>query len=157
MSKLVNKQVSKHEDKERQERVRRLLDLVLLTIPAGDYSLEALFQLLRIELTTDVETACVQCAARPRLLINDEFVEENANTPEMLLTLLLHELHHIVLGHTRLPGRRTELDNLVFDIVINAMLCFTLTIWCADMWTWLKPSLSCARAERIMKLSASPV
>ena len=40
--------------------------------------------------------------------------------------LTLHELHHVVLGHTRLYPRATPLDNLVFDAVINAMLCHLL-------------------------------
>ena len=37
--------------------------------------------------------------------------------------LVLHELHHVLLGHTRLFRRVTPLDNLAFDAVINALLC----------------------------------
>jgi hypothetical protein len=40
-----------------------------------------------------------------------------------LFLLVMHELHHVILGHTRLFPRLTRLDNLVFDVVINAMLC----------------------------------
>jgi hypothetical protein len=39
----------------------------------------------------------------PRLLINPQFVEAHAATPERLLMLVMHELHHVLLGHTRLP------------------------------------------------------
>ena len=37
--------------------------------------------------------------------------------------LVMHELHHILLGHTRLFPRLTRVDNLVFDAIINALLC----------------------------------
>ncbi|MFM7808808.1 MAG: hypothetical protein ACKPEA_12930, partial [Planctomycetota bacterium] len=71
-------------------------------------------------------TAAVECCARPRLLLNPQWVAEHAQTPERLMMLTLHELHHVVLGHTRLFPRATPLDNLVFDAVINSMLCHLL-------------------------------
>ena len=37
--------------------------------------------------------------------------------------LIMHELHHVLLGHTRLFSCVTKVDNLVFDAVINALLC----------------------------------
>jgi hypothetical protein len=37
--------------------------------------------------------------------------------------LVMHELHHVLLGHTRLFPRLTPVDNLIFDAVINALLC----------------------------------
>jgi hypothetical protein len=57
------------------------------------------------------------------MLINPAFVETCAETPEKLLMLVLHELHHVLLGHTRLFERSTPARNLVFDAVINSMLC----------------------------------
>jgi hypothetical protein len=39
-----------------------------------------------------------------------------APTPEKLLMLIMHELHHVLLGHTRLFPRLTQIDNLVFDV-----------------------------------------
>jgi hypothetical protein len=36
----------------------------------------------------------VECRAQPRLLINPEFVARHAATPETLLMLVMHELHH---------------------------------------------------------------
>ena len=37
--------------------------------------------------------------------------------------LVMHELYHIILGHTHLFKRHTEIDNIAFDSVINAILC----------------------------------
>jgi hypothetical protein len=37
--------------------------------------------------------------------------------------LVLHELHHVVLGHTRLFPRPTKAHNIAFDAVINAIIC----------------------------------
>jgi hypothetical protein len=55
--------------------------------------------------------------------VNAAFVEAHAATPERLLMLIMHELHHVLLGHTRLFPRHTDADNLIFDAVINALLC----------------------------------
>ncbi len=37
--------------------------------------------------------------------------------------LVMHELHHVLLGHTRFFPRVTAADNIVFDAVINRLLC----------------------------------
>ena len=57
-----------------------------------------------------------------KLYINPYFVEEYCDTEEKLFALILHELHHILLGHTRLYKRVTPQHNLAFDAIINAML-----------------------------------
>ena len=57
------------------------------------------------------------------MLVNPAFAARHAATPERLLMLVMHELHHVILGHTRLLPVTTPLDNVVFDAVINAMLC----------------------------------
>ncbi len=100
-----------------------LADRILSSFPSGSYCLGSLFRILEIVESTGVPTACVECAERPRMIINPEFVAAHAETPEKLLMLVMHELHHVVLGHTRLYRRVEPLDNLVFDAVINAMLC----------------------------------
>ena len=43
-----------------------------------------------------------------------------------LFLLILHELYHVILGHTRLFPRVAPIDNIVFDAVINSMLCRTV-------------------------------
>ena len=102
---------------------RPLADRIFSSFPTGSYCLGSLFRILEIVESTAVPTACVECAERPRMIINPEFVAAHAQTPEKLLMLVMHELHHVVLGHTRLYRRAEPLDNLVFDAVINAMLC----------------------------------
>ncbi len=100
-----------------------LTDRLLNSFPSGSYCLPALLGLAQIEETTQVPTAAVECVIRPRLLLNPEWIAQHAATPEKLVMLTMHELHHVVLGHTRLFPRATPLDNLVFDAVINSMLC----------------------------------
>ncbi|MEI6463943.1 MAG: hypothetical protein WCQ89_04425 [Verrucomicrobiota bacterium] len=91
-------------------------------LPAASYQTEKLFGLLDIEFSTETATACVECRTTPRLLLNRDFVAEHCQADADLFLLILHELHHVILGHTRLFPRLTPLDNLVFDAVINAML-----------------------------------
>lgn len=101
-----------------------IADRLLNAFPSAAYGLPALLQLSEIIETTDVPTAAVECTGRPRLFVNPEFVATHANTPEKLVMLIMHELHHVILGHTRLYERQSPLDNVVFDAVINAMLCW---------------------------------
>ncbi len=101
-----------------------IADRLLNAGPSAAYGLPALLNLSEIIETTDVPTAAVECTLRPRLFVNPEFVATHANTPEKLVMLIMHELHHVILGHTRLYERQTPLDNVVFDAVINAMLCW---------------------------------
>jgi hypothetical protein len=95
---------------------------ILNTFPAGHYALEAFFRLVDVRLTDAIPTAAVECRATPALLLNPVFVEARCRTDEHLLMLVLHELHHVLLGHTRLFPRVTLAQNLAFDAVINALL-----------------------------------
>ena len=100
-----------------------LKDRLFDCLPAGRYALAGLLRLLDVVETDAVPTAAVECQAQPRLLINPEFVERHASTPEKLMILVLHEIHHVLLGHTRRFSGPTPTDNFVFDAVINALLC----------------------------------
>lgn len=100
----------------------RLKDRIFDCVPAGHYALAALLRLVDVVETDEVPTAAVECHAQPRLLVNPGFVERHADTPEKLLMLVMHEVHHVLLGHTRTLPVATRADNLVFDAVINAML-----------------------------------
>ena len=73
---------------------------ILGSFPAGRYALEGLFRLVDMVLDDEVETAAVECVAAPRLLLSPAFLEERCRTDEHLLMLVLHELHHVILGHT---------------------------------------------------------
>jgi hypothetical protein len=100
-----------------------IADRILDAFPSGSYGLLALLRLLDIVETAEVDTAAVECTSMPRLLINPQFVDAHAATPERLLMLVMHELHHVLLGHTKLFPRATLTDNIVLDAVINALLC----------------------------------
>jgi hypothetical protein len=100
-----------------------IADRILDAFPSGHYGLLALLRLLDIVETAEVDTAAVECTSMPRLLVNPQFVDAHAATPERLLMLVMHELHHVLLGHTRLFPRATLTDNIVLDAVINALLC----------------------------------
>src|SRR5688572_6165173 len=93
----------------------QLADRILDCFPSESYALIALLKLLDIEESRDVPTAAVECRMQPRLLVNPDFVDLHAFTPERLLMLVMHELHHVLLGHTRLFPRVTPAQNFVFD------------------------------------------
>jgi hypothetical protein len=99
--------------------VRRLLDVV----PARSHEMTALLQLFRVEASESVATASVSCERRPVLRVNPRFAAERCRTDAHLFMLVMHELHHVLLGHTRLFPRATPAHNLAFDAVINALLC----------------------------------
>ena len=88
--------------------------------------MEKLFGLFDIEFSEETETAAVECRTTPRLLLNKGFLDEYCQDDGDLFLLILHELYHVILGHTRLFPRVTPIDNIVFDAVINSMLCRTV-------------------------------
>ena len=95
-------------------------------LPAASYQMEKLFGLFDIEFSEVTQTACVECRATPRLLLNKTFLDEYCQDDGDLFLLILHELYHVILGHTRLFPRVRPIDNIVFDAVINSMLCRTV-------------------------------
>ncbi len=96
---------------------------LLNALPAAAYEVTALLGLLRVEESRDVPTAAVTCERRPVLKLNPDFVAEHCASDDHLFMLVMHELHHVLLGHTRLFPRATPLHNVAFDTVINALLC----------------------------------
>ena len=100
-----------------------LTERILDAFPSGTYALSALLRLMDIVESTSVPTAAVECRVQPRLLINPEFVDQHAPSAEKLLMLVMHELHHVLLGHTTLFPRATWVQNFVFDAVINGIVC----------------------------------
>ena len=95
----------------------------LNVLPAASFQMQKLLGLLDIEFSQAVPTAAIECVSTPRLLLNPDFLAKHCQGDGDLFLLVMHELHHVILGHTRLFPRLTRLDNLVFDVVINAMLC----------------------------------
>ena len=100
-----------------------IAERILDAFPSGSYALTGLLRLMDIVETTAVPTAAVECRVQPRLLVNPQFVARHAATPETLLMLIMHELHHVLLGHTTLFPRVTPAHNFAFDAVINGLLC----------------------------------
>ena len=101
----------------------RIVARILDVIPPRSFELMTFLSLFRVRFSDKTETACVTCGESPELLLNKEFVETHCKTDEHLFMLVMHELYHVILGHTRLFPRSTEVRNLVFDAVINALLC----------------------------------
>lgn len=94
------------------------------TIPTATLQMQEFISLLNIRLTKEeTKTACVTCNYKPELIINSDFLDEYCKSDEHLFMLVMHELYHIILGHTTLFNRTSIIDNIVFDAVINAMLC----------------------------------
>lgn len=100
-----------------------LEDRILSSFPVNELTFGKLLSLLEIRASSDIPTACVTLGSRSSLLINPEFVAARCRTDESLIMLILHELMHILLGHTRLFERVTAKQNIAFDAIINAQLC----------------------------------
>ena len=99
--------------------IARILDV----IPPRSFELTTFLSLFRVRFSEKTKTACVTCGCSPELLLNKEFVETHCRTNEHLFMLVMHELYHVILGHTTLFPRSTEVRNIVFDAVINSILC----------------------------------
>lgn len=101
---------------------RQLAETIYESFPVSQPAFTKLLGLLDIEASREVATAAVTLGGRSRLLINPDFVAEKCQTAFDLSILVLHELYHVVLGHTRLYRRATPILNWAFDAVINAQL-----------------------------------
>lgn len=99
-----------------------LADRLARSLPAASFELETLIRLVGIEETLSVPTAAVTCRGRARLLINPRFVDKYCTRDEHLFLLVMHEMWHVLLGHTTLYERPTALHNIAFDALINAGL-----------------------------------
>jgi len=101
---------------------RELADRIFESFPVTQPAFAKLLGLLDIVASRDVPTACVTLGGRSRMMINPDFVEAQCHTSFDLSMLVLHELYHVVLGHTRLYNHATPAQNWAFDAVINAQL-----------------------------------
>lgn len=99
-----------------------IAERIAQSLPGASFELETLVRLIGIEETGSVESAAVTCRGRARLLVNPRFVEEYCQRDEYLFLLVMHEMWHVLLGHTTLYERPTLEHNLAFDALINAGL-----------------------------------
>jgi hypothetical protein len=95
---------------------------LLACLPAATLEMETFCRLAGIKTTRDIPTAAVEVAYRPRLLLNPDFIAKHCERDEHLFLLVMHELWHIILAHTRLYPRPTMAHNIAFDAIINAAL-----------------------------------
>jgi hypothetical protein len=109
---------SLHTDAETSRIIRRLL----ASLPAASFEMEAFSRLAGIVASRRIPTAAVECTARPRLLMNPDFVAQYCQRDEHLFLLVMHELWHILLAHTSLYPRVTKAHNIAFDAIINSTL-----------------------------------
>ena len=105
------------------EITKRIRNMVI----AMPYGLETMLGLMNIEESEDIKTACVPIGGNPRIVVNPKFVKNQCDTDQKLFMLIMHELHHVLLGHTRLFKRISIQHNIAFDAIINAMLCRILS------------------------------
>ena len=101
----------------------KIITRILDVIPPRSFELTTFLTLFRVRFSEKTKTACVTCGGAPELLLNKDFIEAHCQTNEHLFMLVMHELYHVILGHTTLFPRATEVRNIVFDAVINAILC----------------------------------
>ncbi len=104
-------------------RSKDLKERIFSLIPTNHIGYFSLLSLLNIGFSNEVETAAVDLGRRGTLRINPDFLEKHGFTDERLTMLVLHELMHILLGHTRLYHKITLAQNIAFDAVINAHIC----------------------------------
>ncbi len=113
----------RHRGTARDEESAELAARVVACVPPGQPAFLKLLGLLEIVASREVSTACVTLGARSRLLLNPDFVKANCRTEAELRSLVMHELFHVLLGHTRLCRKMTPARNWAFDVLINAQLC----------------------------------
>jgi len=102
---------------------REIRRRLFAAVPSGSPALRTLLGLVELRLDRSIPTACIHGRLRPRLLVNPDFLARHCRTEAHLYMLVMHELMHITLGHTRLFPRPDALANIAFDAVINAVLC----------------------------------
>ncbi len=75
----------------------------------------------KLNITKEIDTACITLEPQGFVIsVNPDFIEEHANTPTKMATVLLHELFHQLFSHKRYPC--TSVWNIATDAYINAAL-----------------------------------
>jgi len=85
-------------------------------------AVRAVLKILDVEFTTAVPTLAVTCEARPRLLVNLDFVSLHCRTDAEVKAVICHEFLHVLLRHTDNVAPATPSDHLALDAVINAII-----------------------------------
>ena len=105
-----------------QSEEKALMKRLIASMPASRFEMETLCRLAGIKISRKLPSAAVECAQRPHLLINPDFALKYCPRDEHLFLLVMHELWHVMLAHTRMYPRMTQAQNIAFDAIINAGL-----------------------------------
>lgn len=103
--------------------IEELKNRIYNVYPVGRFELDKLLSVIDIRWNDTIDTAAVRTGVFPVMMFNQSFVETKCRSDEHLLMVLMHELYHIILGHTRLFKRVTTAQNIAFDAIINSMIC----------------------------------
>lgn len=85
-------------------------------------AVRAVLRILSVEFTDRVPTLAVTMEARPRLLVNLDFVGEHCRTDYQVKAVLMHEYLHVLLRHTEDRVPLTPARHLALDAIINAII-----------------------------------
>ena len=99
-----------------------LAQRIALCLPAATFEMDTFCRLVGIEASREIVSAAVEPGVQSRMLINPDFVQRYCQRDEHLFLLVMHEIWHILLGHSRLFPQATLIDNIAFDALINAGL-----------------------------------
>jgi hypothetical protein len=91
-------------------------------IDENPFAIRAALRILKIEFTEAVPTLAVTCEAKPRMLVNLEFLERHAHAEVQVKAVVMHEFLHVLLRHTEGRQPLTFARHLAFDAVINAII-----------------------------------
>lgn len=104
--------------------INKIKERLFSVIPTSSFHMIEFLKLADIKLVEkETQTAAITCDVRPTLLLNKSFIETYCEKDEHLFMLIMHELYHIILGHTHLFKKTSLIDNIAFDAIINAILC----------------------------------
>jgi hypothetical protein len=91
-------------------------------IDENPFAIRAALQILKVEYTNVIPTLAVTCEAKPRMLVNLEFLARHAHTETQVKAVVVHEFLHVLLRHTEGRQPLTAARQLAFDAVINAII-----------------------------------
>jgi predicted metal-dependent peptidase len=100
----------------------RFRDLVVELVDENPFAIRPVLKILDIVFTKAVPTLAVTCEARPRLLVNLEFLNVHCRTDQHIKAVICHEFLHVVLRHTETRRPFTPARHLALDAVINAVI-----------------------------------
>ena len=86
------------------------------------FAARAALKVLHLEFTNDVDTLAVTLEARPRMLVNLDFIGANCAGDHEVKAAICHEFLHILLRHTERFKRMDAVQNIALDAVINAVI-----------------------------------